>query len=247
MGAADLVSRLAVFEDLHHLAYATRGARAKRSDRGQLRLVGHAADVWHSLHDLFHFGAHRLIRNLARDQRGAVERGNVDVDIVGEAGADTAAGAQLDRVVIQLRARGAAVLDRRVSGAGTGADQCQLTALQQRRARHDGKRQPCAGLHPFAPNSWKSMLSHRQCSTSKWTSWIRAVLRCGTHTCTSSALMSEAILPPPFPVNAMTRTPSSCAAPIASRTLAELPLVEMASSTSPARPIARSCLEKTCW
>src|SRR5438094_78919 len=158
-----------------------------------------------------------------------------------------AAGGQLDRVVIQLRARGAAVLERRVSGAGTGADQCQLAALQQRRARRDGKRQPGPGLHRFAPNSWKSMPSHRQCSTSKWTSWILAVFRCGTQTCTSSALIREASLPPPFPVNAITRSPSSCAAPIASSTLPELPLVEMASSTSPRRPIARSCLEKTCW
>ena len=38
----------------------------------------------------------------------------------------------------------------------------------------------------------------------------------------------------------------SCAAPIASITLPELPEVEIASSTSPRRPSARTCLAKTC-
>src|SRR5437762_2456705 len=56
--------------------------------------------------------------------------------------------------------------------------------------------------------------------------------------CTSSGLSIAAILPPPLPVSAITRTPSSCAACSASSTFFELPLVEMASSTSPRRPRA---------
>ena len=51
---------------------------------------------------------------------------------------------------------------------------------------------------------------------------MRAVVLCGTHRCTSSSRTSAAILPPPFPVNAITRTPSSCAACMASITFARV-------------------------
>ena len=46
------------------------------------------------------------------------------------------------------------------------------------------------------------------------------------------------------PVSATTVISRSCAASIAASTLAELPLVDSASSTSPAWPSARTCLEK---
>jgi hypothetical protein len=62
----------------------------------------------------------------------------------------------------------------------------------------------------------------------------------------SSARSAAPILPPPLPVSATTRMPSSCAAWIASTTFAELPLVEIASNASPRRPMARSGLENTC-
>src|ERR671915_412501 len=56
---------------------------------------------------------------------------------------------------------------------------------------------------------------------------MRAVLLCGTHRWASSALSNPAILPPPLPVSATTRKPTSWAAWIASITFAELPLVEV--------------------
>jgi len=63
---------------------------------------------------------------------------------------------------------------------------------------------------------------------------------------TSLRLSAAVILPPPLPVRPTTCTPASWAAFTASTTLPELPLVEIASSTSPFRPIARICLENTC-
>jgi SIS domain len=50
---------------------------------------------------------------------------------------------------------------------------------------------------------------------------------------------------PELPAIALT-TDSSILTAIAATTFAELPDVEMASSTSPLRPIARTCLAKTC-
>ncbi|MNR56589.1 hypothetical protein D3C85_1771900 [compost metagenome] len=51
--------------------------------------------------------------------------------------------------------------------------------------------------------------------------------------------------PPSRPVRATTTISRSWAAWMAWITLAELPLVEMARSTSPGWPRARICLEKT--
>ena len=87
------------------------------------------------------------------------------------------------------------------------------------------------------------MPSHRQCSASRCTSWMRAV-RLVRHADVHVVLARSgaAILPPPAPVSATTRTPSSCAAWIAATTLRELPLVEMASSASPRAPDAAHLL-----
>ena len=68
----------------------------------------------------------------------------------------------------------------------------------------------------------------------------RAARRCGRR----FRAAARAILPPPRPVSAITVISRSCAASTAASTLAELPLVDSASSTSPAWPSARTCLEK---
>ncbi|MNH42202.1 hypothetical protein D3C79_1038540 [compost metagenome] len=74
---------------------------------------------------------------------------------------------------------------------------------------------------------------------------MRAVTVEGTRISTSSGSSNEAMPPPSRPVNATTIISRSCAAWIAWITLAELPLVEIASRTSPGWPSARICLEKT--
>src|SRR5436190_225629 len=66
------------------------------------------------------------------------------------------------------------------------------------------------------------MASHRQCRARRWTSCMRAVVLCGTQICASSSLRSAPILPPPLPVSAITRTPSSCATGNASSTFFEM-------------------------
>ena len=64
-----------------------------------------------------------------------------------------------------------------------------------------------------------------------------------THKTRSAVLAS---LPPLPPVKAMVRTPRRRQALTARSTFAALPLVEIASATSPRRPSARTCLAKTC-
>ncbi|MNC75038.1 hypothetical protein D3C75_1265020 [compost metagenome] len=73
---------------------------------------------------------------------------------------------------------------------------------------------------------------------------MRAVTRAGTRISTSSGSSSEAMPPPSRPVRATTVISRSWAAWMAWITLPELPLVEIASSTSPGWPRARICLEK---
>ena len=74
---------------------------------------------------------------------------------------------------------------------------------------------------------------------------MRAVRSCGTQMCTSVSRSMAPSLPPPRPVSATTVISRSWAASAAASTLAELPLVDSASSTSPAWPSARTCLANT--
>ncbi|MNG28503.1 hypothetical protein D3C84_1137760 [compost metagenome] len=82
------------------------------------------------------------------------------------------------------------------------------------------------------------MPSHSACSNRIWTSWIRMVRSLGTHRWTSMGVMSSPMTPPPLPVRASTCISRALAASMARTTLGELPLVEMATSTSPACPKA---------
>ena len=79
----------------------------------------------------------------------------------------------------------------------------------------------------------------------EYDNWIRVVDPCGTQMWTSSGRHSSPRRPPPLPVRATTFMPRSCATCAAASTLAELPLVVIASSTSPSRPSAPTCLENT--
>ena len=66
-----------------------------------------------------------------------------------------------------------------------------------------------------SPSSCTSTASHRQCSTSRCTSWMRAVRSCGTQMWTSvSRQHRRAILPPLRPVSATTVMSLACAASI---------------------------------
>jgi hypothetical protein len=66
----------------------------------------------------------------------------------------------------------------------------------------------------------------------------------GTQMWTSVSRKACAILPPLRPLRPTTTISRACAASIAASTLAELPLVEMASNTSPGWPSARTWREK---
>ncbi|CFV98559.1 Uncharacterised protein [Bordetella pertussis] len=88
------------------------------------------------------------------------------------------------------------------------------------------------------------MPSHRACSKMIWTSWIRMVRSCGTQRWTSCGVMSSPMTPPPLPVSAMTCISRSRAVSMARTTLGELPLVEIATSTSPGWPSAWTCRSK---
>ena len=74
---------------------------------------------------------------------------------------------------------------------------------------------------------------------------MRAVRSCGTQMWTSVSRSARAILPPPLPGQRdHGHVACACAASTAASTLAELPLVRSASSTSPALPSACTCLAK---
>ena len=61
---------------------------------------------------------------------------------------------------------------------------------------------------------------------------------------TSVSVSRSRILPPALPVSAITVISLARAASIAASTLAELPLVDIASSMSPGAPSASTCLAK---
>ena len=105
---------------------------------------------------------------------------------------------------------------------------------------------PMIRVHVFScsPSNCRSTASHRQCTVSRCTSWMRAVRSCGTQMRTSVSVSISRILPPLWPVSAITTISLARAASIAAITLLELPLVLMASSTSPGAPSACTCLEK---
>ena len=106
------------------------------------------------------------------------------------------------------------------------------------------RRLPFAGRQA-SPSSAASIPSHKQCTISRWTSWILMVRSCGTHKCTSLGPISAPSLPPPLPVSAMTGIERNCAARAAASTLGESPLVEMATRTSPVWPRALTWRAKT--
>src|SRR6185503_589251 len=220
------------------------GARRERRRRADGELVGDAAYPRQRGDHLLHLGVRHRVGHLAADEHRAVVGGDVDVDLEAVFLVEGAARAALDALVLDLRAGGAAIGVHAVARRGAAADHHRGAAAEQPgecEQRGDRGR----ANHFFGPNSWWSIRSHRQCSTRRWTSWMRAVTLCGTQIETSPPLSAAAILPPPLPVRPTTCTPASCAACTASTTLPELPLVEMASSTSPLRPMARTCLAKT--
>src|ERR1043165_7855542 len=98
--------------------------------------------------------------------------------------ASSAAYPRFEIVVVDHGARGAAVLGHAV-GERAGADDGSRAARQQQYGNEGEQRgeQSHAGFW----KSWKSMPSHRQCSASRCTSWMRAVRLCGTQMFTSSA------------------------------------------------------------
>src|SRR5690606_809665 len=181
-------------------------------------------------------------RYLACQQHHAVVADDSEAGLgfqVGVRLGDIDRGAGFDQLVVNAAAQGAGAivaLHRRVPRRGQDA-----AAAGQSECEQDDSDTG----HSSLPNSWRSIRSHRQWMASRWTPWMRAVERAGTRISTSSGSSSEVIAPPSRPVRATTCISLSWAACIACRTLAELPLVEIASSTSPGCPSARICLENT--
>src|SRR6185369_810530 len=181
-----------------------------------------------------------------------VVAGHVDAHTpVGKRLVEAAAALHLDQLVVDLRAAGAPVGgDDRAADDGS-ADHHRHAAGEQRADERERER---AGQVPAyaaghvsssSPSSCRSTASHRQCSTSRWISWMRAVRSCGTQMWTSVSVSWSRILPPPLPVSAITVISLARAAAIAASTFAELPLVDIASRTSPGAPSASTCLAKT--
>src|SRR3954453_4976013 len=78
----------------------------------------------------------------------------------------------------------------------------------------------------------------RRCSIARCDSWICAVVVDGTLIATTARVASA---PPDAPVIAITAMPAARAVSAAATMLGELPLVEIASRTSPATPVASIC------
>src|SRR5690554_2986295 len=181
-------------------------------------------------------------RNLAGEQGHAVVAHHIEAGLaflVGVSLGDIDAGFGFDQLVIDTatQSAGAVIV---IDGVLPGRSQHATAASQGHRQDHGGQAD-----HSSLPNSCRSIRSHRQWIANRWTSWIRAVERAGTRISTSSGSSSDAMPPPSRPVSATTSMSRSWAAWMACRTLPELPLVEIASSTSPGCPRARICLEKT--
>src|SRR6202000_1973778 len=101
--------------------HGVAGARADRAVRTDLELVddvGDALDAGDRLlrRRLVGVGAH-----LARDQHDAVVARDVDVALVADGFANARAGLQLDRLVLDLRAAGAAVVEGHAGADRAGA------------------------------------------------------------------------------------------------------------------------------
>src|SRR5262245_7157966 len=112
-------------------------------------------------------------------------------------------------------------------------------------ARIDGSRQASAprALHAGSPQRRRSTSSHSTCPTRMGVSWMRGDSRLAdTRRLTSTIPVSA---PPSPPVSPTVRTPRERHADTAWSTLGELPLVDNASATSPARPSAMTWRAKT--
>src|SRR5690606_36016377 len=200
----------------------------------------HMANMTYALGDIAGLGLQFFIGHLTSEQYIAVIADHDDA-LVNQrrAGAlDIDANLGLDGLILDGRTPGALTVVQVHRLVGKGRNQC--CAPGQGKAGYQQQRTP----HHSPPNSCWSMWSHSAWMTSKWTSWMRAVDCAGTRTSTSPGAARLAILPPSRPVSETTFMPRSWAAWMACTTLAELPLVEIASRTSPWLPSARICLEK---
>src|SRR5450756_2521891 len=224
-----------------------------RTHPGDLDLVDHAAHVADLAHDFLYLRLGGGVGRLAGEQHVAVEAGDVDMHPVAKAVVDTAFSAQVDFLVLGLRADRTPVFQGERRDAGPADHQRQATLQLWRESEQSNERQSAKRRknvfqsgHDSAPSNNVSMPSHRQCSVSRCTSWMREVRSEGTQICTSSLASRLPILPPLLPVSATTCISRSCAAWIAAMTFFELPLVEIASSTSLACPSACTCRANTC-
>jgi len=179
---------------------------------------------------------------LRRYQHAPVERGDVDVDPVAE-------GAPLTRLVARssiLRprpwSRRAAILVSEHRGA---------------RAHRPISTSPAATLQAGAAakrNADSSFLVSESTESMRRTGMQREQVHLlDAHGALVRHAHVDVLRPrvprhpaPSLPVSATIRSPSSRATRIAATTLAEFPEVEIASSTSPLRPSARSCFANTC-
>src|SRR5690606_8639196 len=170
---------------------------------------------------------------------------------VGEEALHLVCDLQFDGFVFHLLT-GRAAIGRDQGGSGRRAPYHEGGAAMEARERGqpDGGQQHPGGEgavshHSVSPRSRTSMPSHSACSSRMWTSWMRIVRSWGTQRWMSVSWSMRPISPPPLPVRAMTVISRSCAASIAVMTLAELPLVEVATRASPGWPRALTWRSKT--
>src|SRR5690606_33962474 len=88
---------------------AVLGALLQRRAVGDADLVVHRLHIGRLAHGLAHQGLVAFAGRLTRDQGAAVEAGDADTHARTQRVADVAGRAQLDALVIELRARAAAV------------------------------------------------------------------------------------------------------------------------------------------
>ena len=197
-----------------------------------------------------------LCRHFAGQQHDAVVAGHVDMATVADRFANARRGPGLQTLVLDQRARGAAVGDHHAAGR-RAADQQRRAATEGRRAwpqsrdRSGGRPRRQGG--ELGEVSWVFLFSEQlkvdrvaQAMQHQQMDFLDAGGALVRHADVHVGLGSGSrIWPPPWPVSAITVMSLARAASTAASTLAELPLVLMASSTSPGAPSAWTCLAKT--
>ena len=224
----------------------------ERADRSVFgaddELVVHDADLFRALGEVADARPRALVRHFAGQQHDAVVARDVEVDAVAVLVVGLVGDLELDAFVVDLRAGRPAVGgdQRRAAAAPATTTGTQPESAATATASASETRPARRGSSPRPRAAWRRW---RRTGNGSSASGPPGCVRCADAAHTDGRRRApevHSMRPPPLPVSATTRISRVCAASMAAITLPELPDVEIASSTSPLVPSARTCFANTC-